>query len=88
MDKEVLSTPEFAKYAQKNLVLLLVDFPQSKPIPQKVQTQNNALQQQYGIEGFPTFLVVDPSGKVLQKQVGYLPGGPSAFIAWLQGGKS
>jgi len=88
MEKEVLSQPQFEDYASKNLVLLLVDFPQSKQLPQKVQDQNNMLQQRYGVEGFPTFLLVDPSGKVLQQYVGYLPGGPAAFIAMLQGKKS
>jgi thioredoxin-related protein len=88
MDKEVLNQPQFEDYAKKNLVLLTVDFPQSKQLPQKLQDQNNMLQQRYSIEGFPTFLLIDPSGKVLQQYVGYLPGGPAAFIAMLQGQKS
>jgi len=88
MDKEVLSQPQFLEYASKNLVLLLVDFPQTKQLPQKVQDQNNMLQQRYAVEGMPTFLLIDPSGKVLQQYIGYLPGGPAAFIAMLHGKKS
>jgi len=83
MDKEVLTTPEFKQYADKNLVLELADFPNSKQLPQKVQDQNSDLQKQYSVEGFPTFILIDPSGKVLGQQEGYLEGGPSAFIAKL-----
>ena len=88
MEKDVLSQPQFEDYAKKNLVLLRLDFPVSKPLPQKQQDQNNALQQRYGVEAFPTFLVIDPSGKVIQAYSGYVPGGPSGFIAMIQGQKS
>ena len=81
MDKEVLNTKEFQAYADKNLVLMVVDFPQSKQLPQKVQDQNSDLQKKYSVEGFPTFVLVDKDGNVLGQQVGYLEGGPSAFIA-------
>ena len=87
MDKEVLDTKEFKDYAAKNLVLVLVDFPQHKQQPQKVQDQNNDLQKQFGADGFPTFVLVDKDGKVLGQQVGYLEGGPAAFIAKLDGMK-
>lgn len=83
MDKEVLNTKAFEDYADKNLVLMLVDFPQNKQLPQEVQNQNNDLQKKYGADGFPTFVLVDKDGKVLGQQVGYLEGGPSAFIAKL-----
>jgi thioredoxin-related protein len=84
MDKEVLDTPEFKAFADKNLVLMLVDFPQTKQLPQKVQDQNNDLQQKFAAEGFPTFILVDKNGTVLGQQVGYLEGGPTAFIAKLE----
>ena len=87
MDKEVLDTKEFKAYADKNLVLMLVDFPQSKQLSQKVQDQNADLQKKFGADGFPTFILVDKEGKILGQQVGYLEGGPSAFIAKLDGMK-
>jgi len=84
MDQEVLNTPAFKDYAAKNnLVLMLVDFPQTKPLPQKVQDQNNDLQSKYAVQGFPTFILTDEGGNVLGQQVGYLEGGPAAFIAKL-----
>ncbi|MGA3170966.1 MAG: thioredoxin family protein [Chthoniobacteraceae bacterium] len=84
MDQEVLNTREFKDYATKNnLVLMLVDFPQTKPLPQSVQAQNNDLQSKYAVQGFPTFILTDKDGNVLGQQVGYLQGGPAAFIAKL-----
>jgi thioredoxin-related protein len=83
MDKEVLNTKEFKAYADKNLVLMVVDFPQTKQLPQEVQDQNNNLQKKFDAQGFPTFVLLDKSGNVLGQQVGYLQGGPSAFIAKL-----
>jgi protein disulfide-isomerase len=81
MDKEVLDTQQFKDYADKNLVLMLVDFPQSKQLPQNVQDQNNDLQKKFAVEGFPTFILVSKDGSVLGQQEGYLDGGPTAFIA-------
>jgi thioredoxin-related protein len=63
---------------------MLVDFPQTKQLSQKVQDQNNDLQQKFAAEGFPTFILVDKDGNVLGQQVGYLEGGPTAFIAKLE----
>jgi protein disulfide-isomerase len=85
MDKDVLNTTQFKDFADKNLVLTLVDFPQTKQLPQKEQDQNSQLQSQYAVQGFPTFILVDKDGKVLGQQVGYLEGGPTAFIAMLKG---
>jgi thioredoxin-related protein len=63
---------------------MLVDFPRNNQLSQKIQDQNAELQHTYGTEGFPTFIVIDQNGKVLGKQIGYLQGGPKAFIAKLE----
>lgn len=81
--KQVFSKPEFADYAAKNLVLLEVDFPRVKKQSDEEKAANQKLVQQFGIEGFPTIVVLDPSGKVAG-QLGYMPGGPTAFIAALE----
>jgi protein disulfide-isomerase len=83
MKKESLDTPIFKHYAEKNLVLVEVDFPHSKPQPENVKKQNKELSQKYGANGFPTFVLVDKYAKELGRQAGYLEGGPTAFIAKL-----
>ena len=81
--KEVFSTPEFADYAAKNLVLLEVDFPKRKTLPPAQQAANDALALQFGVEGFPTILVMSPGGKILG-QLGSVGGCAMAFIAELE----
>jgi len=80
MKKETLDTGAFRDYAEKNLVLMEVDFPQNKPQPDSVKKQNAELGKKFKADGFPTFVVVSKTGRVLWRQVGYLEGGPEAFI--------
>jgi protein disulfide-isomerase len=83
LDKEVFSKPEFKEYASKNLVLLELDFPRKKQMPPEITAQNERLLQKYGIQGFPTVVVFNSSGKPLGA-LGYQAGGPQAFIAQLE----
>ena len=82
LHKEVFSTPEFAEYAKKNLVLVEVDFPNKKKQTTELKAANQALQQKYKIQGYPTIIVLDGEGKKVG-QLGYMPGGPKAFTAAL-----
>ncbi len=83
LDKEVFSKPEFQDYANKNLVLLELDFPRRKELPKEMQAQNERLAMQYRIQGFPTIVVLDSNGKPVGA-LGYMRGGPQAFIAELE----
>ncbi|MEY2561549.1 MAG: hypothetical protein QOG51_1964, partial [Verrucomicrobiota bacterium] len=83
LEKEVFSKPKFQEYAGKNLVLLELDFPRSKQIAAETVAQNERLARQYQIEGFPTIVVLNGNGKQVG-QLGYIPGGPDAFIAELE----
>ena len=83
LDREVFSKTEFKSYAAQKLILLKVDFPRSKPLPAKEQAQNQQLATQYGIQGFPTVVVLKPDGSKAG-ELGYQPGGPKAFIGALE----
>lgn len=83
LEREVFSKPEFAAYAKTNLVLVQVDFPRSKQLGKEQQQANKALAEKYGIDGFPTVVVLDSTGKQLGR-LGYKPGGPDRFIAELE----
>jgi protein disulfide-isomerase len=80
-DKEVFETQKFKDFADKNLVLVTLDFPKSRPMPDAVKAQNAKLEEKYGVEGFPTLIVLSPNEKVVFSQIGYKDGGPDAFIA-------
>ncbi len=82
LDKEIFSQKEFKDYAKDNLVLVELDFPRSKKLPKHTEEQNDSLQQEFKIEGYPTVIVLNAQGKKVG-QLGYMEGGPKAFIAEL-----
>lgn len=86
MEKNVFELPEWKAYAASNLVMVLIDFPQDKSlVPEKYAARNQALSEQYGIEGFPTFIVLDDDGTTV---LGRLQAGqektPASFKAELE----
>ena len=84
MDRDVLSKQQFKDFANKNLVLVEIDFPRMKDQIQALRVQNRKLAGEYQIEGFPTFIVLDSEGKKVWAWEGYFPGGPDAFVAELE----
>jgi thioredoxin-related protein len=83
-DDEVLSKPEFAAYARTKLELVLVDFPKTKNQSDALKKNNDELQTKFKVDGFPTYVALNADGKEIGRQVGYLSGGPQAFIAELE----
>jgi thiol-disulfide isomerase/thioredoxin len=84
-DKDVLSTDKFAGYAKSRLVLVKLDFPSHKEQNPALKQANEQLSKRFGVDGFPTFVLLNSAGRELGRQVGYLRGGPDAFIAELDG---
>ena len=82
LDREVFTKPEFQAYADKNLVLMEVDFPRGKAQTAEQKAQNQQLAMQHGIQGFPTIIVLNAEGRKIA-ELGYIPGGAAAFIAEL-----
>lgn len=87
MKKDTLDQKEFKEYAAKELVLVQVDFPNKKKLSAGQKKANDGLKAKYGVQGFPTYVLVDAEGKELGRQVGYLQGGPSAFKTKIEGWK-
>lgn len=86
LDEELFSQKAFQDYAEKNLVLVLVDFPQGKKLrdqSEALKKQNQELQTKFKIEGYPTLLLLDAQGNQVKKPTNYLAGGPEAFIKWV-----
>lgn len=86
LKNEVFVKPEFKAWSKKNVILLELDFPRNKQIPEEIKQQNYGMQQAFGVRGYPTIWVfnlskndegqfsIDAIGKS-----GYVAGGPSKF---------
>lgn len=83
LDKEVFSQPEFQAYAKDKLVLFLADFPSRKKLPDDVVKQNQELQKQFKVEGYPTVILLDAQGNE-KARTGYRPGGAAAYVEHLK----
>ena len=89
--REVFDTPEFKSWAAENVILLELDFPRRKQLPEQQVTQNRSLQQAFRVTGFPTIWVFDLDKNTETKQyqlqaygkTGYLPGGPANYTKQL-----
>ena len=83
LQAEVFTTKEFGAYAKDKLVLVEIDFPNQKKQSAELKKANEALQEKYKASGFPTIVALNGDGKEVWRQVGYMPGGPKAWIAKL-----
>ncbi len=83
-DNDVLSQPEFASYAKTNLTMVMLDFPNAIKQTESLKKSNQGLQAKFKVDGFPTYVALNPDGREIGRQVGYLAGGPQAFITELE----
>ena len=86
LQKEVLKTPEFEKWANENVILVELDYPRRTPQSTEIKKQNDELQQEFSIQGFPTIFFANGTnkgGKVNFERLGntgYVAGGPTAWL--------
>jgi thioredoxin-related protein len=78
--KTVFDKEPFKTEAPKQFVLVELDFPHEKEVPEELKAQNERRKRQYKITGFPTVLLMDAEGQVLA-QTGFRPGGPEKYVA-------
>jgi protein disulfide-isomerase len=83
LKSEVFDKPEFATFANTNLIMVEVDFPRQKPQSAAQKQVNAKLAKVCGVQGYPTIVVLDQNGRAVAR-LGYMPGGPKPFIAELQ----
>lgn len=84
MNKEVFSTDAFKKYADSDIVFVKLDFPRKTELPADEKARNDAMAEQFSVEAFPTIVVLDSTGKEIARNVGFMRGGPDAFISWVK----
>ncbi len=87
LKREVFDHQEFKDWAKENVVLVELDFPRSKQIPDDIKAQNNSLRQAFNVMGYPTIWVFYLTKGAENQQMniealgktGYVAGGPAAF---------
>ena len=79
LSAEVFTQDQFKDYAKANLVLLKLDYPRSIPQTAELKAQNQKLQEQYKIQGYPTIVLLDSTGKEIS-QLGYEAGGAAKYV--------
>ena len=83
LEREVFAQPEFIPAVEKDYVLVFIDFPGNKGVlSDRAKKENPKLVKKYGIEGFPTALILDGDGKKVG-ETGYRQGGAEAYARHL-----
>jgi len=81
LHEEVFQHASFYAAAEKNFVLVALDFPRDEAVKAKVPNpeRNRELANLYGVQGYPTVLLMTAGGEVFG-QTGYQAGGPEAYL--------
>ncbi|TVR86879.1 MAG: thioredoxin family protein [Saprospirales bacterium] len=76
----VINKPEFNEWAKDNVVLLEVDSPRRKQVPQEIQQQNQHLSQAFNVRGVPRIWVfnMNQNGETGEMEVEAL--GSTGFV--------
>lgn len=83
LKKEVWDTEAWKAEGPKRFVLVELDFPSKTPQSEETKKYNAALQQEFGVRGFPTIALLDSSGRPYG-MTGYQKGGPEAYLKHLE----
>lgn len=80
LESKILSTNMFLDFANKNLVIIHADFPQRKKLSKEIQSQNDALAEQYNPKGEFPEIVLLRSDKSVVKKLSYSNQSTDEFI--------
>ena len=86
LDQEVFSSPEFQEFAQKYLILEVIDYSKGVNTDDKsMQMLHQSLQfWEPQIKTYPTVILHNTDWIQLGRQEGYKTGGAKAFMDWLR----
>jgi protein disulfide-isomerase len=76
---EVFAQQHFLDFAASSLVLVELDFPRSKELPEGLVAQNRALRERFQVSGYPTVILLNSRGEEIGR-LGYMQGGAKTFV--------
>ncbi len=80
LEKNVLDSGAFREWAQRNVVLLMIDLPEHG-ITEAVRVERSKVCIKYGVRNFPAVLLLGPDGAKLAEKRGYQGQSPASWIA-------
>jgi phage shock protein E len=89
IQRQVLNSPEFARFARASLILVDVDFPEKSQQSEELKRANLALKAKFNLsperdEGFPTLVLLNDAGETVFQETGYAGGGPAEVLSKLR----
>lgn len=84
LNKAVFSKKSFKKAAEKEFVVVVLDFPRKKKLPEGELEANRAVAKEYKIKGYPTVMILTAEGEVVKSQSGYNGLEADAYMADLK----
>lgn len=82
LNENVFFKREFVEAAKKDFILVMIDSPRSPALATSLRLWNNGLVDKYRIEGLPTVVLLNHTGKEYAR-TGYLEGGPAEYLKHL-----
>ena len=82
LEEQILSQAGFSEKATESFVLVKFDFPQNTPISRELELQNSEWASRFGVEGFPTLVLLDHTQKPYAF-TGFRDESPDAYLAHL-----
>lgn len=69
---DIFESEKFKEFSEEKFVLYEADFPRNKSLVTSSQKVNNlSLKNKYGVNSYPTIIIIDSKGKELGKMKGY-----------------
>lgn len=71
MERQVFSQEAWKAYAKEHFVLVWIDFPKDKSlVPEAFVERNQQLSREFDVDGYPTYVLLDPDGQTRLGQAG------------------
>ena len=83
LEKIVFQNPQWQSLTQTSVLTHTCDFPIRKKISKQIQKENDRLAKSFNVTSYPTQIILNPSGNVLDRRQGYSPGPVTPYISWI-----